>query len=461
MIETNEAGFTGTLWPVHLKPQADELLSSWLARLALAHGQTVASFTYRVWPRRNLVARDVDLWNDPVIFETLSTKTATPPDRVFAATLASYEGWLFDKPRQCHLPWMLPRYLNIRPHRHFGLQFCPWCLASDKEPYLRRQWRLAFLTLCPIHQTLLLDRCQRCGMAVCYERHTAEEPMRWTLTQCYRCRTDLRKFAKPRYRRPVESAELEFTLYLQTALQRGWVELPQNGVIYSHLFFDGLHHLIRRLTYGRMAPTLKAALSRSYDIDLPIFYLPGESFIFERLQISQRRSLLQALNCLLRKWPDNFIEFCQANDLACDFLLGDRLHDLPFWYLRVVREHLNRAAHKVSDQEIITIVEHVRQGGDQPTAEQLRRFLSSEVVKRGRAAGLIKRKEYLGLCPHCHATKTQFKSGLSRHGSQQFRCGDCRRRYQFDYESGRIKPRNSAPISQPAKHQSFVASVGY
>ncbi|MGH9962017.1 MAG: TniQ family protein, partial [Pyrinomonadaceae bacterium] len=85
MIAADETIFTGTLWPVHLKPQEDELLSSWLARLALAHGQTVATFTYRVWPGRILVGRDVDLWNDPGMFETLSTKTGTSPTRVFAA----------------------------------------------------------------------------------------------------------------------------------------------------------------------------------------------------------------------------------------------------------------------------------------------------------------------------------------------------------------------------------------
>lgn len=108
MIETDEISFTGTLWPVHVKPQEDELLSSWLARLSLAHGQTVAPFTSRVWPGCILVARDVDLWNDPGMFEALCIKTGTPCARAFAATLASYEGWLL-KPRQCHLPWTLPR----------------------------------------------------------------------------------------------------------------------------------------------------------------------------------------------------------------------------------------------------------------------------------------------------------------------------------------------------------------
>ena len=297
-------------------------------------------------------------------------------------------------------------------------------------------------------------------MAVCYERQTTQEPIEpWTLTQCYKCRTDLRKFAQPRYHRPVDFAELEFTVFLQTALRRGWVEMPQNGVIYSHLFFTGVHHLIRRLTYGRMAKPLKASLSRSYRIDLPIDCVPGKTFIFERLQISQRRSLLQAVNCLLRDWPNNLIQFCQANNLACDFLLGDRSQDLPFWYWRVVREHLNRGAYKVSDEEIISIVDYVRDGGDQPTTEELRPFISSEVVKRARRAGLIKRKEYLGLCPHCHATKQQFRGGFSAQGTQQFRCGECCRVYQLDYRTGRLRPRLTPPAAQSFQHNCRVTAV--
>ena len=431
MIETDETSFTGTLWPVHLKPQEDELLSSWLARLALAHGLTVAEFTARVWPGRILVTRDVDVWNDPATFETVSTKTGTPRARVFAATLASYEGWLFDKARQGHLPWALPRHLNVRPQQHFGLQFCPSCLASDKEPYFRRQWRLAFLVLCPRHLTLLLDRCPSCGAAVCYEKQNAKEPgLRWTLTQCHMCRSDLRKFATHRYCGPVDSAELKFAVFLQTALQRGWVELPQNGIVYSHLFFSGLREIMRRLTYGRMAKRLKAALSRDYTIDLPIDYLPGKSVIFERLDILQRRCLLQAVECLLQNWPDSFIEFCQAHNLASDFLMHDhKRKDLPFWYLRVVREYFYRRAHKVADEEIISIVNYVDNGEDRPTTQELRPFISKTIVLRARRAGLIKT---CGLCPHGHPTKWH-----PAHRRQQFSCDYCRRIYKLKSERRR------------------------
>jgi hypothetical protein len=78
MIETGES-LSRMLWPVHLKPQEDELLSSWLARLALAHGLRLKSFGWRVWPGQSVTQRDIDFWKDHAILETLAEKTHTPP----------------------------------------------------------------------------------------------------------------------------------------------------------------------------------------------------------------------------------------------------------------------------------------------------------------------------------------------------------------------------------------------
>ncbi len=444
MIDAGETDLTGKVWPVHLKPQQDELLSSWLTRLALAHGQTVAAFTNLVWLGRVLVSRELDLWNDPALFETLSSKTNTPQDEVFATTLTSYQGRLWEETHQSHAPWLLARHVNVRPQKHFGLQFCPCCLAADAEPYFRRHCRLACVVLCPLHRTLLLDRCQSCGTAVCYERQTVKalrKTDRWLITQCHGCNSDLRDFATHRYCKQVDSAELEFQVSLQTTLRCGWAELPRNGVIYSHLFFSGLHQIMGRLIYGRMAEPLKVALRESYGIDLPIDYLPDKSVFLERLNVVQRRALLQAVNRLLQDWPDSFIEFCQANKLASHFLIGDKKR-LPFWYWCVVREHLTKSARKVSDQEIISIVHYARKEGGQTPAPELNQFLSTHIIKRARRAGLFEAKEkrHPGLCRHCQATQRQIKSGFSRHGTQQFRCGECGRIYQQDYQTGRKRP---------------------
>jgi len=127
---------------------------------------------------------------------------------------------------------------------------------------------------------------------------------------------------------------------------------------------------------------------------------------------------------------------------------------------QLTRCEVLEGAHKVSDEEIVSIVDYVRNGGDQPTTEELRPFISREVAKRARSAGLIKRKEYPGLCPRCHATKRQFKGGLSSHNTQQFRCGECRRVYQLDYQTARTRQRLSLPSSQYSKHDCRAAPVG-
>ena len=465
MIDAEETDLTGTVWPVHLKPQEDELLSSWLTRLAMAQGQTARSFFNLTWPGRYLLVRDLDLWNDQAILELLGVKTSTPPARVFATTLASYEGSLFvERPRQSHASWVLARHLNVRPQKWFGLQFCPWCLAADKEPYFRRYWRLALMVLCPIHQVLLLDRCQSCGAAVCYERQSARElgdAESWTLTRCHKCNADLRDSATERNGARVDDTELEFQVLLATTLRRGWIEMPQNGVIYSHLFFSGLHQMMSKLIYGRRASSLKAALWQNYAIDLPIEFVPDKSVSLERLNVAQRRALLRSVSRLLQDWPDNFIEFCRANKLASHFLIGDTKR-LPFWYLRVVRAHLTKSARKLSNEEILSTVSYVRKEGGQPLASDLNQFLSHHIIKRARRAGLIeaKEKQHPGLCRHCQTTQLQFKSGFSRHGTQQFRCGQCGRKYQDDYVSGRKRPRTVPLSSNNLTTPGRVVSVG-
>lgn len=57
------------------------------------------------------------------------------------------------------------RLVGRAGRRCFGQQLCPWCLRADPEPYLRLTWRLSFVTVCPAHRRLLLDRCPACNEA--------------------------------------------------------------------------------------------------------------------------------------------------------------------------------------------------------------------------------------------------------------------------------------------------------
>jgi transposase-like protein len=299
---------------------------------------------------------------------------------------------------------------------------------------------LAFVVLCPAHRALLLDRCQKCGAAVSYERQSAKpltynEP--WILTQCHECSADLREWAADRYFNAVDAAELEFQSSLEVTLRRGWVQLPHNGPVYSHLFFSGLYHIIGGLIEGHIASRLQMALRQNYGINLSIDFSTGQKIFLERLDVGQRRGLLQAVNRLLQEWPDTFVEFCRANNLASHLLIRSK-RPVPFWYWRVVREHLTKTPGQVSMEEVVSILSYLRKGGGELSIQKVSRFLSDHTIQRARRAGLIKIKkgQYPGDCPYCRVTERQFKGGFSHKGIQVFRCGECRRRYpRPDYPS--------------------------
>jgi hypothetical protein len=123
---------SGGFWPAHLQPKPDELLSSWIVRLAIAHGQKLHTFCSITWPRKSIWNRDIDKSADVEIVRVLSRKTATHIKRAWATTLASYEGVLYEKhTRFGPAAWIMPVGIYHRKRMQFGLQYCPICLAED------------------------------------------------------------------------------------------------------------------------------------------------------------------------------------------------------------------------------------------------------------------------------------------------------------------------------------------
>ena len=60
-------------------------------------------------------------------------------------------------------------------------QVCPQCL--DESGYLREDWELSAVTICPVHHVALIDKCPSCGKLL----HVARIPV----TTCSCCQADL------------------------------------------------------------------------------------------------------------------------------------------------------------------------------------------------------------------------------------------------------------------------------
>lgn len=191
-------GLTSPLWPIHFKPLPDELLSSWLVRLAHSHGLKVQTFCNLIFGNRLQVwNRDIDRLAPEWLITELSDRTGATIKQVMDTTLQSYQGIVYHRHRASGtLAWIQSLKLHHRKFEGFGLQFCPACLTSDEEPYFRKSWRVAFNTICAVHNCMLHDRCPDCGYGAAFHRNDMRHTQYVTtvsLRECHHCGFDLSK----------------------------------------------------------------------------------------------------------------------------------------------------------------------------------------------------------------------------------------------------------------------------
>lgn len=359
LIDESASPLSGEVWPAHPQPRPDELFSSWLARLAHANGVSPHVLCALEWPRRRLLHIDLDRGAPPEMLERLARRASTTPARVQATTLGVLAGWLFER----HDPlgrtrWLLP-WAKI-PGKHGGCQFCPECLVEDgDEPYLRRAWRLSFSTACPRHHRLLRVDCPGCGAGLApFWCSTSQRgrPVEIPVASCRRCGCDLRRDAatsgrgrqgdEPDRRLLVEDdPAVLFQSRLHSVLEAGWAEVRGHGPVYSHLFFDVVHQLLKLLAAaGAETSRLAAAVRREISFgrvanrSATAAHKPQAVF-FDCLPAGERHALLSMTGWLLEGWPERLVDLCSRERVRATTLLAD-MDPPPFWYERVVSEHL-------------------------------------------------------------------------------------------------------------------------
>jgi hypothetical protein len=361
-----ESAYSARLWPAHVKPQEDELLSSWLLRIAVAHGLKLNLFCAAIWSKGLVMGRDIDRLSDERVINLIAEGTGVTPARVAETTLSAYEGWLFEKQNhQGYTPWIISLRIYCLDRKSFGLQFCPSCLAEDREPFFRRLWRLAFVTLCGKHHTLLLDRCPRCEVAVNAAQNKLSNNAKTIariMTCCFACGFDLRKCLPGSAQDQILPQAIDYQRKLQTALQQGWIEVREGEPVYSHLYFRVLLQIIRLLAKREK---LREAVSRESRIKMftPVF--ADNNREIERLSIPHRLALLGMARFLLSDWSEKFISFSQQERIPSGGWLL-RFKDAPYWFWNPIREHLFRQERNLSEQEIRSAINYINKAGGTP-----------------------------------------------------------------------------------------------
>jgi len=312
---------SGQCWPAHPHPYRDELLTSWLVRIAHANGVKAQTFCDRVFGAHHQIwNRDMDRLAPEWLLAQMAKGSGCSMSRVKSTTLTGFEQVLFHANHASgQLRWILPLSIYHRKHRGFGLQCCPLCLAEDDEPYFRRAWRLALFTYCPKHQTMLLDRCPECDSTIEFHRIELGRPQQIdvdSLATCWQCGFDLRKATVE----PVEKWDRMVFATWERALRflaRGW--RCKSRFDYSRL--DVLHQLCAIIVSMRLAPKLQGYICSL--AHLSIHPLLRNRISFEQRCLAERHYVLGLAWWLMMVWPKRLIRAWKAKAVKYNVLLKD------------------------------------------------------------------------------------------------------------------------------------------
>jgi hypothetical protein len=304
------------LWPIHLKPKENELLSSWVIRLAHAHGYKTEKICHMLFGRNHaLWSRDLDRLAPESVLSTLVAVTGTTADRARQTTLSAYAGHITERVNsKGYSPWIVPLHVYHRQRTKPGLMYCPSCLGDDADPFYRKTWRLGFITCCVVHGHNLLDTCEACGSAVIPHRvdigPSGLRPRDRSFVRCWNCGHDLRASSK----KVAEGSLLHFTQHLEEVLNSGYVLLGDNPSLHAVPYFVGMRILAR-------------IASKAHGL--------GRSAI-ELLLLRDRLPVLQRMAKMLESWPDSFLEAVDRSS----FRYSDYFHKgaaVPFWIEEAAR----------------------------------------------------------------------------------------------------------------------------
>lgn len=330
------------IWPIHPQPLPDELLSSWMIRVARDNGFKVHSFYAAHFGReRQIWTRDIDHHAPVWLLDGLEAHTGLQRAQLEAMTLRAFESLVFERFNETgNTRFLMPLSIFHRTRRAYGQQFCPQCLTEDKTPYLRRRWRLALAVVCAKHGVLLQDRCGSCGSPLVPHRadmHTTSTfPTRNTLRQCGRCRSSVISAGVQ-----VSAETIDMQRCIDRVLDQGFAALSDQGSVYSHLYFDGLRQLMVGLVALRTIPDQRGS--------------------FESASIGDRLKRLQAAVALAGDWPSRFLGFCSQVNKPYAAFTKDAA-EIPYWLGAVLRQHLlaRRApVYRDEAEAIATATEHI------------------------------------------------------------------------------------------------------
>lgn len=202
-----------------------------------------------------------------------------------------------------------------------GIQYCPLCLSSDVQPYFRKQWRMTWATVCPIHERSLETKCHKCNDVAFYSVGI-NGLQRQHIAQCRSCGADLRNAPT------VQPAN--FSAAKQT--QDDWIGFCRSRVVKSGgVTWDlpSAMKFIQKMVFQLLSPSGGGAEARQTIQEKFGLTLTGSPLsTFVNSSTEYRADLYRLLTHLMSDWPLNYRSVLIAANVS-DALIIRRLNGFP------------------------------------------------------------------------------------------------------------------------------------
>lgn len=330
------------LLPARPKPLPNEVLSSWFARVAEANAVKQHSLAFmRLGATKPPWTWALDLEGGEWFLRNLCKTTGTSLALGRKTTLFDYLGLVFPRhPRRTRTLWVLPTKAPGKNIITDGIQLCPACLSEGGQPYFRRQWRLAFHTFCPVHDTMMLEICPSCRFPIAYHRHdcSVELEKAGAISLCFNCGVDFRN-SQPQ---PPEEYLSEILEHYRQIL----MEFQSNTASRFDLaFFTTLHQLCKIMVSIENKNKLREHVACSLGI-LPRKVVARRTPFYWR-GLTTRYHVISLALWLMMDPVDRITDAWKAGAIKYSTLVKD-FPDAPQWFIAFARK-LNRQESKLRE----------------------------------------------------------------------------------------------------------------
>ncbi|HEX7646581.1 MAG TPA: TniQ family protein, partial [Noviherbaspirillum sp.] len=302
-------------------------------RIAQENSFKLRTLEVQLWGKHKQIwTRDIDRSIDDQTLTEVATACGTTLDAARETCLHSYEGVLFRSLNSNgNSDWILPAGIYHRKRLLNGMQFCPRCLGTDRQPYFRKVWRTSLATFCDLHHVLLHDCCPSCRAPVVFHRQemgSKRDSNIESLSFCTKCGFDLKRgacYAVPIFDYRVWNAMWEQLCFLDF----GWTFLEGQTFQYSPQYFDALHHLVTRLLSTKSMRKVLSVVENAHPGS--VWFTIRHQVPFDYYSVAERNAILQVATWLLQEWPERFLRVCREAKVRHSELINLNT-DLPYWF---------------------------------------------------------------------------------------------------------------------------------